>query len=98
MSNRRSKRTKTAICRYDPAGPDNSTGEVMLHEMATAAASKSAVPLAPDAIEELKRCLQPAIETFVQMAFNCAADKKRDAPTDADWEEVLKQYKKSRKT
>ena len=47
-------------------------------------------------IEELKRCLIPAVETFVNMAFTAAAKKKRAAPTDDDWESVLKDYKKTR--
>jgi hypothetical protein len=36
------------------------------------------------------------VETFVNMAFTAAAKKKRAAPTDDDWESVLKDYKKTR--
>ena len=92
---RTSKRVKKIPQKFRPGGDANIPFgfEVMIHDLATAAAEKADLPVSPEAIEEMKTALGPALEMFCDAVWANALAKGRDVPTDKDFDAVMKAYR-----
>ena len=72
--------------------------EEMIHELATSAATKAGLPVAPSAIEEMKTALMPALEMFCDAVWANAVSNNREEPNEKDFDVVMKAYKKQLKS